>query len=89
LTWQFADSDANVDALGPPDLSFLDAAHGWSATGDGLSGGPLGISTQIADATKDFSSRVTQLRVASLQRQPAKRCGSGVARRSLSGHDWL
>jgi photosystem II stability/assembly factor-like uncharacterized protein len=35
-TWQFAYGDPNVDAFGPPFVSFLDASHGWSATGDGL-----------------------------------------------------
>ena len=36
LHWQSAYSDPNVDAFGPPYVSFLDAAHGWSSTGDGL-----------------------------------------------------
>ena len=36
LTWQFAYSDPDVDAFGPPYVTFLDATHGWSATGDGL-----------------------------------------------------
>jgi photosystem II stability/assembly factor-like uncharacterized protein len=34
--WQSAYSDPNVDASGPPYVSFLDADHGWAATGDGL-----------------------------------------------------
>lgn len=36
VTWQFAYSDPNAGAFGPPFVSFLDAAHGWAATGDGL-----------------------------------------------------
>jgi photosystem II stability/assembly factor-like uncharacterized protein len=36
LTWQFTYSDPNIDAFGPPYVTFLDATHGWSATGDGL-----------------------------------------------------
>ncbi len=34
--WRFAYRDPNIDAFGPPDVSFLDADHGWAATGDGL-----------------------------------------------------
>jgi photosystem II stability/assembly factor-like uncharacterized protein len=34
--WQPAFSDPNADANGPPTVSFLDAEHGWAATGDGL-----------------------------------------------------
>ena len=36
LTWQFAYRDPDVDAFGPPYVTFLDATHGWSAAGDGL-----------------------------------------------------
>jgi len=36
LNWQPAFSDPNADADGPPTVSFLDAAHSWAATGDGL-----------------------------------------------------
>ncbi|MGH9018482.1 MAG: WD40/YVTN/BNR-like repeat-containing protein [Acidimicrobiales bacterium] len=36
LTWRPAYDDPDVDANGPPDVSFLDATDGWAATGDGL-----------------------------------------------------
>ncbi len=36
LDWQFAFRDPDADAFGPPSVSFLDATHGWAATGDGL-----------------------------------------------------
>lgn len=36
LRWQSAYADPETDAFGPPYVSFLDAAHGWAATGNGL-----------------------------------------------------
>jgi photosystem II stability/assembly factor-like uncharacterized protein len=36
LDWQPAFADPVADAEGPPTVSFLDAAHGWASTGDGL-----------------------------------------------------
>ena len=36
LNWQSAFSDPNADALGPPYVFFVDADHGWVATGDSL-----------------------------------------------------